>query len=150
MLLFSSFFSHNKCPKQKKGPQPLKVVKGTSKSCAKQGKVKGKEKLWQAKTGRLVMSETGETSEYYKQALEEYKEVQEDEDPDAWDTRISKTGCYVENLALQLCHAETGDWRQCFNEMALFRKCWEKNGNKERVSTVDVDGTTSKDSEKKK
>ena len=137
MLLFSSFFSHNKCPKQKKGPQPLKVVKGTSKSCAKQGKIKGKEKLWQAKTGRLVMSETGETSEYYKQALEEYKEVQEDEDPDVWDTRISKTGCYVENLALQLCHAETGDWRQCFNEMALFRKCWEKNGNREpRITAV--------------
>ncbi|CAD6636867.1 HN1_G0028670.mRNA.1.CDS.1 [Saccharomyces cerevisiae] len=83
------------------------------------------------------MSETGETSEYYKQALEEYKEVQEDEDPDAWDTRISKTGCYVENLALQLCHAETGDWRQCFNEMALFRKCWEKNGNRERVNTLE-------------
>lgn len=95
-------------------------------------------------------SKTGETSGYYKQALEEYKEVQEDEDPDAWDTRISKTGCYVENLALQLCHAETGDWRQCFNEMTLFRECWEQNGNRERVSTVDVDGTTSKGSEKEK
>ncbi|CCK68721.1 Coa4p KNAG_0B02780 [Huiozyma naganishii CBS 8797] len=90
-------------------------------------------------------------TEYYKQALEEYKELKEEQgeaagetegetqdgSPDDWDKRIDDTGCYVENMALQLCHAETGDWRQCMDDMARFRDCWEKNGNRERVSTVD-------------
>lgn len=76
-------------------------------------------------------------SEYYKMAIEEYKEIRDDQDPDDWDKRITDTGCYVENMALQLCHAETGDWRQCFKEMEAFRKCWETNGNRERVQTID-------------
>lgn len=76
-------------------------------------------------------------SKYYQQALEEYQELSREEDPDAWDKRITKTGCYVENLALQLCHADTGDWRQCFLEMKLFRECYNKNGNRERVDTID-------------
>ncbi|SCU99208.1 LAFA_0G22650g1_1 [Lachancea sp. 'fantastica'] len=75
-------------------------------------------------------------SEYYKQALEEYQELAK-EDEDEWDSRIDKTGCYVENMALQLCHAETNDWRQCMTEMALFRQCWQNKGNSDRVSTVD-------------
>ncbi|SCU81263.1 LAME_0B06260g1_1 [Lachancea meyersii CBS 8951] len=75
-------------------------------------------------------------SKYYLQALEEYNELCK-EDEDAWDSRIDKTGCYVENMALQLCHAETNDWRQCLGEMAQFRECWQNKGNRDRVSTVD-------------
>ncbi|CAB4253977.1 similar to Saccharomyces cerevisiae YLR218C COA4 Twin Cx(9)C protein involved in cytochrome c oxidase assembly or stability [Maudiozyma barnettii] len=76
-------------------------------------------------------------SEYYKEALEEYKEQQAENDLDDWDKRINDTGCYVQNMALQLCHADTGDWGKCFGEMEAFRKCWEQNGNRERVNTVD-------------
>ncbi|GAV50016.1 hypothetical protein ZYGR_0S01500 [Zygosaccharomyces rouxii] len=75
------------------------------------------------------------TSKYHQEALEEYKEAKAD--PDAWDQRIVDTGCYVENMALQLCHADTGDWKQCTQEMNLLRKCWEQHGNRERVKTVD-------------
>lgn len=82
-------------------------------------------------------------SRYYKEALEQYKEMVEEEqdgsERDSWDKRITDTGCYVENLALQLCHAETNDWRQCFPEMAKFKECWESNGNRDRVKTVDRD-----------
>ncbi|CCF60742.1 hypothetical protein KAFR_0L01330 [Kazachstania africana CBS 2517] len=77
-------------------------------------------------------------SKYYQEALQEYKDLmQDDEEPDTWDVRINKTGCYIENMALQLCRAETGDWRQCMLEMNAFRKCWELHGNRERVHTVD-------------
>lgn len=75
------------------------------------------------------------TSKYYQEAFEEYQDAKND--PDAWDKRIVDTGCYVENMALQLCHADTGDWRQCAQEMDLFRKCWVQQGGKERVRTVD-------------
>ncbi|KAL3230159.1 hypothetical protein RNJ44_01522 [Nakaseomyces bracarensis] len=90
------------------------------------------------------MSENKSKSKYYEEALEQYKEMVEEEEEDgserdSWDKRITDTGCYVENLALQLCHAETNDWRQCFPEMAQFRSCWEKNGNRDRVQTVDRD-----------
>lgn len=83
----------------------------------------------------LAMAE--EQSKYYKQALEEYQEMDQ-EDPDAWDKRITNTGCYVENLALQLCHAETNDWRQCLGEMKLFKECWQSKGNDHRVGTVNA------------
>lgn len=76
-------------------------------------------------------------SPYYREALQEYNELKNEADPDVWDKRITETGCYVENLALQLCHAETNDWRQCMREMALFRKCWDAKGNRDRVHTVD-------------
>lgn len=75
-------------------------------------------------------------SKYYKQALEEYNDRNEGES-DSWDERIRNTGCYIENMALQLCHAETNDWRKCFDEMALFKQCWKNNGNNERVNTKD-------------
>lgn len=78
-----------------------------------------------------------EESHYYQDALQEYNDLKKESDPDVWDKRISETGCYVENLALQLCHAETNDWRQCMKEMALFRKCWDTKGNRDRVRTVD-------------
>ncbi|CAL9732258.1 cytochrome oxidase assembly factor 4 [Monosporozyma unispora] len=77
------------------------------------------------------------TSKYYQEALEEYKDLLEDTDPEDWDKRIQSTGCYVENMALQLCHAETGDWRQCFKEMEMFRQCWDTKGNNKRTHTVD-------------
>ncbi|AGO11857.1 AaceriADR089Cp [[Ashbya] aceris (nom. inval.)] len=78
-----------------------------------------------------------EDTEYYKQALEEYETLKEETDPEEWDKRIAQTGCYVENMALQLCHAETGDWRSCLADMARFKSCWETQGNRERVGTVD-------------
>lgn len=74
-------------------------------------------------------------SKYFQEAQEEFSDAQKD--PDTWDQRIFQTGCYVENMALQLCHADTGDWKQCLEEMKMFRKCWEEHGNKERVKTVD-------------
>ncbi|KAG2736536.1 hypothetical protein G9P44_000626 [Scheffersomyces stipitis] len=64
---------------------------------------------------------------------------EDDDEPDEWDQRIMNTGCHQENLALQLCHADTGDWRQCTKEMEAFRKCWAANNNNERTSTVDND-----------
>lgn len=60
-----------------------------------------------------------------------------DDEPDEWDKRIINTGCYEENLALQLCHADKGDWRQCLGEMEAFRKCWDSNKNNQRTATVD-------------
>lgn len=82
--------------------------------------------------------ENNTKSKYYKQAIEEYQDL-EKSDQDAWDERISNTGCYVENLALQLCHAETNDWRLCLGEMKLFKDCWATKGNNERVQTVDAE-----------
>lgn len=59
----------------------------------------------------------------------------DDDAPDEWDARIIKTGCDAENLALQLCHYDTGDWRQCREEMAAFRRCWAAHHNDERTAT---------------
>lgn len=58
-----------------------------------------------------------------------------EEDP--WDIRILQTGCAKENEDLQICRYDTGDWRQCLKEMKLFRECWEKHKNSQRVKTVD-------------
>ncbi|KAJ2057515.1 Cytochrome oxidase assembly factor 4 [Coemansia sp. S2] len=59
--------------------------------------------------------------------------VAEDED-DAWDKRIRKTGCFAENEQLLVCHADTNDWRQCARELAAFKKCMELN--KQNVSEL--------------
>lgn len=67
----------------------------------------------------------------------------DDDEPDEWDQRIIKTGCHEENLKLQLCHADTGDWRQCTQEMEAFRKCWEVNNNNVRTRTVNMDQQSS-------
>lgn len=79
-------------------------------------------------------------SDYLKQAQDIYAEEQQElksaEDEDQWDKRINNTGCYVENLALQLCHADTNDWRECLGEMQAFKECWQQNGNNDRVNTV--------------
>lgn len=76
---------------------------------------------------------------YYNDALEQHRELQQElpEDSEEWDRRIGATGCYVENMALQLCHADTGDWRQCLGEMQRFKECWSRQGNDKRVHTVD-------------
>ncbi|KAJ2746421.1 hypothetical protein GGI20_001339 [Coemansia sp. BCRC 34301] len=50
-----------------------------------------------------------------------------DDEDDAWDKRIRKTGCYVENELLLVCHADTNDWRQCARELAAFRKCMSQH-----------------------
>lgn len=60
----------------------------------------------------------------------------DDEEPDEWDQRIISTGCDKENLKLQLCHADSGDWRKCSKELEEFRKCWAEHGNNNRTSTV--------------
>ncbi|KAJ2371191.1 hypothetical protein IW150_004707 [Coemansia sp. RSA 2607] len=54
-------------------------------------------------------------------------EVEDDED--AWDNRIKKTGCFKENEALLICHADTNDWRKCLAEMNAFRQCMKQNGH---------------------
>lgn len=61
----------------------------------------------------------------------------EDDEPDEWDQRIISTGCDKENLKLQLCHADSGDWRKCSKELEEFRKCWADHGNNKRTSTKD-------------
>lgn len=77
-------------------------------------------------------------NESMKQKLrEEDDDYDIDDEPDEWDQRIIDTGCHKENLKLQLCHADTGDWRKCLKEMKDFRECWEKNKNNERTKTVD-------------
>ena len=63
--------------------------------------------------------------------------IEEDDEPDEWDQRIMRTGCHEENYRLQLCHADTGDWRKCMQEMKAFRECWTRNNNKIRTHTVD-------------
>lgn len=81
-------------------------------------------------------------SPYIHQAREDYalmKKEGKEEGLDPWDKRIDDAGCYVENMALRLCHADTGDWRNCLNEMKLFKECWAKNGNPQRVHTIDAE-----------
>lgn len=82
-------------------------------------------------------STTIETIEEKKEQWEEEAEEEEDDEPDEWDQRIINTGCHKENLKLQLCHADTGDWRQCTKELQAFKECWDKNKNNERTLTVD-------------
>ncbi|KAJ1646452.1 hypothetical protein J3B02_002576 [Coemansia erecta] len=52
----------------------------------------------------------------------------DDDDEDAWDKRIKTTGCFKENEALLICHADTGDWRKCLAEMSAFKQCMKRNG----------------------
>ncbi|KAF9328313.1 hypothetical protein BG006_008477 [Podila minutissima] len=53
------------------------------------------------------------------------------DDEDEYDKRIARTGCSAENEALQMCYAETHDWRACKDAMQAFRDCWKRNGNVE-------------------
>lgn len=56
---------------------------------------------------------------------------EEEEEEDEYEKRIERTGCSVENEALQMCYAEKHDWRACQKEMLAFRECWKRNGNVE-------------------
>ncbi|KAH7057499.1 hypothetical protein BKA57DRAFT_418185 [Linnemannia elongata] len=60
---------------------------------------------------------------------EEKEEEEEEEEEDEYEKRIERTGCAVENEALQLCYAEKHDWRACKDAMQAFRDCWKRNGN---------------------
>ncbi|KAJ2220325.1 hypothetical protein H4R99_002284 [Coemansia sp. RSA 1722] len=53
---------------------------------------------------------------------------QDGDEDDAWDQRIKTTGCFKENEALLICHADTGDWRKCLAEMNAFKRCMKRNG----------------------
>ncbi|KAJ2021914.1 hypothetical protein IWW57_004733, partial [Coemansia sp. S610] len=68
------------------------------------------------------MSQTTETA---KTTLPDPVVAEEEED-DAWDKRIRKTGCFAENERLLVCHADTNDWRQCAREIAAFKQCMER------------------------
>lgn len=69
------------------------------------------------------------------------KNSEEDDQPDEWDTRIIQTGCAEENLALQLCHYDTGDWRKCLKEMDAFKTCWAAFNNNQRTHTKNNDNS---------
>ncbi|KAG9072067.1 hypothetical protein KI688_006289 [Linnemannia hyalina] len=60
---------------------------------------------------------------------EKEEEEEEEEEEDEYEKRIERTGCAVENEALQLCYAEKHDWRACKDAMEAFRDCWKRNGN---------------------
>ena len=78
-----------------------------------------------------------EESKYYAEALEQYEETKANakqlEGLGDYDKRIFNTGCYLQNLILHFCHADTGDWRKCAAEMKWFKTCWEKNDNPQRT-----------------
>ncbi|KAJ2722857.1 hypothetical protein GGI07_003044 [Coemansia sp. Benny D115] len=54
--------------------------------------------------------------------------TEQDEEDDAWDKRIKDTGCFKENEALLICHADTGDWRKCLKELQAFKQCMKEHG----------------------
>ncbi|KAF3026537.1 hypothetical protein E8E14_013797 [Neopestalotiopsis sp. 37M] len=62
----------------------------------------------------------------------------DDDEPDDWDKRIFSTGCADENMKMTDCYFEKKDWRACKKEMEVFRECWKRNNNDERVSTKDA------------
>lgn len=51
----------------------------------------------------------------------------DDQEEDAYDVRIQKTGCQEENDNLLICYHDKRDWRQCSAEMQAFRNCYQKN-----------------------
>lgn len=51
----------------------------------------------------------------------------QDQEEDAYDARIQKTGCQEENDNLLICYADKRDWRLCNAEMQAFRNCYQKN-----------------------
>lgn len=62
--------------------------------------------------------------------------TEEDDEPDAWDKRIDKTGCSAENSKVTDCYFEKKDWRLCKAEMEAFRECWKKQGNEQRTDST--------------
>ncbi|CAO3563129.1 unnamed protein product [Mortierella alpina] len=75
---------------------------------------------------------SGETADNEKHENGDNNEDEdEEEEEDEYEKRIERTGCSVENEALQMCYAEKHDWRACQKEMLAFRECWKRNGNVE-------------------
>ncbi|KAF9297777.1 hypothetical protein BGZ88_009071 [Linnemannia elongata] len=74
-------------------------------------------------------SSTSTSSDSSTAGKGEEKEEEEEEEEDEYEKRIERTGCAVENEALQLCYAEKHDWRACKDAMQAFRDCWKRNGN---------------------
>ncbi|KAH8155563.1 uncharacterized protein LAJ45_00573 [Morchella importuna] len=64
-------------------------------------------------------------------------QVQDDDEPDAWDQRINDTGCSAENARLNDCYFEKKDWRLCKSEMEAFKACWKAKGNTSRTESRD-------------
>ncbi|KAK5827217.1 hypothetical protein F5H01DRAFT_287341 [Linnemannia elongata] len=74
-------------------------------------------------------STSSDSSTAGKGEEKEEEEEEEEEEEDEYEKRIERTGCAVENEALQLCYAEKHDWRACKDAMQAFRDCWKRNGN---------------------
>ncbi|KAJ2309102.1 hypothetical protein IWW52_005793, partial [Coemansia sp. RSA 2704] len=53
----------------------------------------------------------------------------DNEDEDEWDRRIRRTGCFAENEAVLICHADSNDWRKCLRELDAFKKCMQAHNN---------------------
>ncbi|OQO01256.1 hypothetical protein B0A48_12809 [Cryoendolithus antarcticus] len=66
------------------------------------------------------------------------EDVEDDDEPDEWDTRIFSTGCAEENTKLNDCFFEKKDWRACKEEMESFKQCWKRQGNDQRTDAKDV------------
>lgn len=55
----------------------------------------------------------------HKEKLDQLSE----EDKDAYETALEKSGCARFHYALQDCYFEHKDWRKCQQEMADFKRC---------------------------
>lgn len=52
--------------------------------------------------------------------------VDDDDEPDEWETRIFSTGCAEENTKLNDCFYEKKDWRACKDEVCLVPIWWPR------------------------
>ena len=48
---------------------------------------------------------------------------QSEEEKDAYEVALEKSGCAKFHFALQDCYFEHNDWRKCKKEMEEFKKC---------------------------
>ncbi|NXC04247.1 COA4 factor, partial [Orthonyx spaldingii] len=56
-------------------------------------------------------------------ATERGEAEQEEEEEDAVDAMIARTGCLEQHRRLQECMAERQDWRHCRQELRAFGAC---------------------------
>ena len=59
-----------------------------------------------------------------------------EEEKDAYEVALEKSGCSQFHYALQDCYFEHRDWRKCQKEMADFKKCTEEQ-NKLKTGTAE-------------
>lgn len=59
---------------------------------------------------------------------------EEEEEEDQWNKIIKQTGCFEENERVLICHADTGDWRKCAEELKAFRDCISRNHHRSKSS----------------